>query len=100
MIPKHKPIRLPNLLKAAKDSPCQACGADDGTIVAAHGPKSLCGGGMGTKPSDFTAFLCAECHDIVDGRRLMTWEPHERAELWTRALIRTLEHCYREGVLR
>lgn len=96
-----KPTRLPKLLRAAKDSPCQACGADDGTIVAAHGPKSICGGGMGMKPTDLAvAYLCAECHDVVDGRRRMTWEPHERVELWMRAHIATLEHCYREGVLK
>ena len=100
MNPKNKPIRLPKLLKAAQDSPCMACGADDGTIVAAHGPKSLCGGGMSIKPSDVAvAYLCHECHDIVDGRKLVTWEPHERAEYWTRAHIATLEHCFRTGVL-
>lgn len=50
--------------------PCQRCGVDDGTVVAAHyqgiGAGRL-GKGRGIKPHDFcTAPLCRACHEIMD----------------------------------
>ena len=34
--PKHQYVRSKALLEAAREIPCQWCGADDGTVVAAH----------------------------------------------------------------
>lgn len=38
-----------------------------GQIVAAHVPSGH-DKGMGMKPSDIPAYLCGDCHDLVDGR--------------------------------
>lgn len=61
--------RNPKLLADAKGRSCIACGADDGTIVAAHycgiKQQSL-GKGMGIKPHDLCADLCASCHRCFD----------------------------------
>lgn len=59
--------RNPRLLKLAAHYPCQYCGADDGTIVAAHSNRQRHGKGMGIKAHDLCiAFLCNSCHDAVD----------------------------------
>ena len=60
-------------LALARGKPCVSCGAQDGTVVAAHycgtGAGSL-GKGMGQKAHDFcVAFLCAECHQMYDEYR-------------------------------
>ena len=99
MIEKDKRIRIPELLAAARDAPCMACGVQNGTIVAAHGPKSLAGGGMGTKPDDYAvAYLCHDCHAQVDGRDT-SLAKHHRADMWTRAHLKTQQRWWRKGIV-
>lgn len=99
MIEKDKRIRIPELLAAARDAHCMACGVEDGTIVAAHAPKSLAGGGMGTKPDDYAvAYLCHDCHAQVDGRDT-SLAKHHRAEIWTRAHMRTQRYWWKHGLV-
>lgn len=63
---------FPKLLKMARLYPCMNCGADDNTIVACHYQGRMghkVGRGMGRKAHDAAiAFLCGQCHDIVDDR--------------------------------
>ena len=60
--------RAPKLLKAAQDRPCVICSAV-GTTVAAHSNSLAHGRGFAHKAPDYyTAYLCQQCHDKVDGR--------------------------------
>ena len=52
--------RNEKLLKACRSMECVNCGADDGTIVAAHQNE---GKGMGLKAPDSRVMsLCFRCH--------------------------------------
>ena len=63
-ISRFKEVRLRDrkYLNSFRDTACEACGADDGTIVAAH-IRAGNEGGVGMKPSDDLVFgLCHSCH--------------------------------------
>ena len=83
--------RNPKLLKIAQYSPCQACGIEDGTIVAAHSNMLRDGKGMGIKAHDYrVAYLCYKCHHAIDqgsgyGRAMKdsVWEEaHRKTIAW------------------
>ena len=81
--------RNPKLLKLAKDQPCMLCGAQDGTVVAAHSNWSEHGKGMSIKAHDcFIAFLCHMCHAEIDQGSRLTKE--ERKDQWRLAHDRTM----------
>ncbi len=94
IIQKHEHYRSPKLLALANGAPCMNCGAEDGTVVAAH---SNCGGdgkGMGIKADDFAvAFLCYDCHDRYD-RGVM------RQDGFTRAVAITYCWLMKNGKLK
>mgnify|MGYP003353935617 FL=1 len=55
------------LLEAVRESPCQICGAEDGTVVAAHSNQLRDGKGKAIKAHDFRiAALCYRCHHEID----------------------------------
>ena len=86
--PKHEYIRSKKLLEAARQIPCQHCGADDGTVVAAH--TNWGGGkGRGIKADDnLIASLCFNCHaDLDQGSNLSR---DERKTIWERAHLKTV----------
>lgn len=89
MFPKHNYIRSKKLLENARLIPCQWCGADDGTIVAAH--TNWGGGkGRGIKADDnLIASLCYSCHAELDSGKMMT--KGERQGMWRVAHDRTVE---------
>jgi hypothetical protein len=64
--PKYRYIRSAELMRNARKIPCQHCGRDDGTVVAAH--TNFGGGkGRGIKASDnLIASLCYPCHMEID----------------------------------
>lgn len=77
------------LLRACRYLPCQLCGADDGTVVAAHSNQQRDGKGMGHKAADYrVAALCAKCHSDIDqgpgfskDMRRTVWESAHRATI-------------------
>lgn len=101
--------RNPKLLKLARLSPCQWCGTSAGqdNVVACHlqGFRAQgFGKGTGIKPNDAcTAFLCNECHDLMDRRKshptISELEPGEYAELWGYLILKTHLWLLREGHL-
>lgn len=99
-------IRLPKLLAAANGAPCMNCGAQDGTVVAAHSNSSAHGKGMGQKAHDiFVAYLCVRCHDWYDYRTsgmdpTGVYFPEERQAMWQKAHGRTFVYAFAQGVLR
>lgn len=88
-LPKFEYVRSPALLKACRELPCQHCGKQDGTVVAAHSNQAKHGKGRGIKASDvFVAALCCNCHTVLDqspvGNR--QW----RVRMWSAAWIKTV----------
>jgi hypothetical protein len=78
--PKHQYIRSQTLLRNARELPCQYCGADDGTVVAAHANWGG-GRGRGIKADDnLIASLCHACHMEIDQGKGLTKE--ERQKIW------------------
>ena len=77
------------LLDVIRQSPCQACGREDGTIVAAHSNQLRDGKGRGIKAHDYRiAALCHACHSEIDqGAKL---SKAERIETWEEAHRRTI----------
>lgn len=77
------------LLDVIRESPCQACGRADGTIVAAHSNQLRDGKGRGIKAHDYRiAALCHTCHSEIDqGAKL---SKAERIEAWEEAHRRTI----------
>ena len=84
-----KPYRNKKLLEAVRQMPCQHCGAQDGTICAAHSNFSEHGKGMGQKASDaMIAALCHRCHSRLDhGKDL---NKADRKEMWLDAYVNTM----------
>ena len=90
--------RNKKLLELARLLPCQHCGIEDGTVVAAHSNQLRDGKGRGLKSSDFRiASLCFRCHAEADTSstlskvaRIEMWEQAHRAtigEFFERELV-------------
>lgn len=86
------------LLELAEGQRCVMCGADDGTVVAAHSNLGEHGKGMGIKAHDsMHAWLCYRCHTEYDQGKNMNREQKREyiltaicktyQELWMRELI-------------
>ena len=93
-------FRSQKLLVAVRDLPCQwpGCGAQDGTVCAAHSNWLSEGKGRGLKASDAAiAALCHRCHSDLDQGRQMTRE--ERRAGWLEAHASTLRALIERGYL-
>jgi hypothetical protein len=89
MFPKHNYVRSKKLLENARLIPCQRCGAEDGTVVAAHTNWGS-GKGRGIKADDnMIASLCYECHMMIDQGKDLPW--YERQEKWSLAHYKTVK---------
>jgi hypothetical protein len=77
------------LLELLRKSPCQICGREDGTVVAAHSNQLRDGKGRGLKAHDYRiAALCFSCHAEIDqGTKL---SKVERVEAWEEAHRKTI----------
>lgn len=91
--------RNKKLLEVVRESPCQHCGVEDGTVCAAHANTAAAGKGMGIKAHDYMiAALCFRCHHALDQGREMTKD--ERAEMWQNAHKGTLAWLFQSGKLK
>jgi hypothetical protein len=80
-------VRNRAILEACREFSCQYCGADDGTVVAAHSNQSRHGKGRGIKASDiYVAALCHSCHAQVDQGKMSR---AAKLEMWEEAHRRT-----------
>lgn len=87
MFPKTKYLRDKKRLQACRSLPCQHCGAEDGTVVAAHSNKGIHGKGRSIKASDeFIAALCFTCHANIDQGNI---SKQERTDIWHNAHLKT-----------
>jgi len=90
--------RSKKLLEVVRQSPCQCCRAEDGTVVAAHSNQLRDGKGKGIKASDFRiAALCFRCHSELDQGSKMTKQ--ERVDMWEDAHRRTIAWLFESGHL-
>lgn len=81
--------RNKKLLEVVRDSPCQLCGAEDGTVVAAHSNQLRDGKGRAIKSHDFrVAALCFRCHAEIDQGSKMSKE--DRVDIWEMAHRKTI----------
>lgn len=94
---KFNYVRSPKLLQACRELSCQNCGAQDGTVVAAHSNESRHGKGRSIKASDiYVASLCHRCHMELDQGLRMSRS--ERLELWLAAHVCTVKELLRRGL--
>ena len=90
--------RNKQLLKLISSFPCQSCGIEDGTIVAAHSNQLRDGKGRGIKAHDYrVASLCYRCHTELDQGTKMS--KSERVEFWEEAHRRTIAQLFERGLL-
>lgn len=90
--------RSKKLLEAARLLPCQHCGVDNGTVVAAHSNQLRDGKGRGLKAHDYRiASLCFTCHaDLDQGSRM---SKQERVEMWEEAHRKTIGLFFERGLI-
>ena len=81
--------RNKKLLELVRQSPCQNCGIENGTIVAAHSNQLRDGKGKSIKAHDFRiAALCHRCHHDVDASASMSRA--EKLAVWEEAHRKTI----------
>ena len=81
--------RNKKLLEAVREAPCMHCGAQNGTVVAAHSNQLRDGKGRGIKAHDYRiAALCFTCHSELDQGHQMSRE--ERLNMWEEAHRKTV----------
>ena len=80
--------RNKKLLEVVRESPCQLCGAQDGTVVAAHSNQLRDGKGRSIKAHDYRiAALCYTCHADIDQGRMSR---EDKQDLWEMAHRKTV----------
>jgi hypothetical protein len=90
--------RNTKLLEAVRELPCQLCGIEDGTIVAAHSNQLHHGKGKSIKAHDWAiAAMCHTCHTQIDQGGL--YDKQTRFGLWDRAFERTLHLLWERGII-
>jgi len=91
--------RNKKLLEIVRESPCQICGAQDGTVVAAHSNQQKDGKGMGLKAHDYRiAALCYTCHAKID--QGYEWSKDAKFKAWDEAHRRTIGWLFEGGHLK
>jgi hypothetical protein len=90
--------RNQKLLEAVRDSPCQLCGAQNGTVVAAHSNQLRDGKGRGIKAHDYRiAALCYHCHMEIDQGKSMSREM--RLNAWDEAHRKTVGWLFENNLI-
>lgn len=91
--------RSKKLLESVREFPCQLCGAQDGTVVAAHSNQLRDGKGKGIKAHDYRiAALCFHCHYEIDQGGNLTRE--QKMESWEKAHRNTIGLLFNNNLLR
>ena len=89
--------RNKKLLEIVRESPCQLCGAEDGTVVAAHSNQLRDGKGRSIKAHDYRiAALCYTCHADIDQGRMSR---EDKQDLWEMAHRKTVGWLFENGHL-
>jgi hypothetical protein len=88
--------RNQKLLEIVREFECVLCGAEDGTVVAAHSNQLRDGKGKGIKAHDYRiAALCYRCHMAIDqGHRM---NKQEKEAMWEEAHRKTIGLLFERG---
>ena len=88
--------RNQKLLEIVREFECVLCGAEDGTVVAAHSNQLRDGKGKGIKAHDYRiAALCYRCHMAIDqGHRM---NKQEKEAMWEEAHRKTIGYLFERG---
>ena len=99
--PKHPVLRVPKLRELAGEcETCAFCGAyAPKKIVLAHPNGLKYGKGMGLKAHDLGAYLCPECHSLLDGRTGALTR-HERDCMFLEAFYASMLWAFTSGKVR
>jgi hypothetical protein len=90
--------RNKKLLEAVREAPCMNCGAQNGTVCAAHSNQLRDGKGRGIKAHDYRiAALCYTCHSDLDQGAKMSRE--ERVQMWEDAHRKTIGWLFDQDIL-
>lgn len=90
--------RNKKLLEIVRQCPCQICGVEDGTVVAAHSNQLRDGKGKGIKAHDYRiAALCYKCHMELDQGKNLSKE--DRVNYWEDAHRGTIGWLFESGYL-
>ena len=90
--------RNKKLLEAVREIPCQHCGSQNGTVVAAHSNQLRDGKGKALKAHDFRiAALCFTCHSDLDQGSKMSKQ--ERIEMWEEAHRKTIGELFMREII-
>ena len=90
--------RNKKLLELVRQSPCQTCGNQDGTVVAAHSNQLRDGKGRGIKAHDYRiAALCYSCHMELDQGKSL--DKAERVEIWEEAHRKTIAWLFENNYI-
>ena len=90
--------RNKKLLELARQLPCQLCGMEDGTVVAAHSNQLCDGKGRGLKAADYRiASLCYRCHANIDQGK--SFDKAQRVEVWEAAHRSTIGQLFEQGFI-
>lgn len=90
--------RNKKLLEIVRQSPCQHCETEDGTIVAAHSNQLRDGKGRSIKAHDYRiAALCYKCHMELDQGKSLSRD--DRREFWEEAHRKTIGWLFETGRL-
>lgn len=91
-------FRNQKLLEIVREFECVLCGAEDGTVVAAHSNQLRDGKGKGIKAHDYRiAALCYRCHMAIDqGHRM---NKKEKEAMWEEAHRKTIGFLFERGKL-
>ena len=89
-------FRNQKLLEIVREFECVLCGAEDGTVVAAHSNQLRDGKGKGIKAHDYRiAALCYRCHMAIDqGHRM---NKQEKEAMWEEAHRKTIGFLFERG---
>lgn len=91
--------RSKKLLEIVRNSPCQICGCEDGTIVAAHSNQLRDGKGKGIKAHDYRiAALCYKCHMELDQGNKLTKQ--QKFYDWDEAHRKTIGWLFENDYLK
>lgn len=91
--------RNKKLLEIVRNSPCQRCGCEDGTVVAAHSNQLRDGKGKGIKAHDYRiAALCYKCHMEIDQGNTLTKQ--QRVYDWDDAHRKTIGWLFENDYLK
>lgn len=96
---------MSKITESARSEECQMrligiCNHNTETTVFAHYRKGGLGG-MGKKPKDlFGAYLCSDCHDLVDGRVKSDLDGDFVDYEFLQAVVRTQAKLVAKGLIK